>query len=140
MTPESGARVRYERRDINARALVFIALGACGASLLVLLGIGGLYRRYRSQEDAADSQLAPWSSKTQKCPPPPRLEVDLSSSLRELRESQQKRLTSYGWIDRTSGIVHVPVDRAIDRIVEHGVPEWQGSQKADSKLDKERNP
>jgi hypothetical protein len=30
---------------------------------------------------------------------------------------QQRHLQGYGWIDREKGVIHVPIDKAIDRLV-----------------------
>ncbi len=35
------------------------------------------------------------------------------------REAAQKRLSSFGWVDRQKGIAHIPIDRAMD-LVEKG--------------------
>jgi len=35
-----------------------------------------------------------------------------------LREEQLRRLESFGWVDRRGGIVHIPIDDAIDWLVE----------------------
>jgi hypothetical protein len=42
--------------------------------------------------------------------------------LRELRTREDAELNSYGWIDRTSGVVRIPIDRAIEIIAKNGVP------------------
>ncbi len=31
-----------------------------------------------------------------------------------IREAQRRRLESYGWVDRPGGVIHIPIDRAID--------------------------
>ena len=31
-----------------------------------------------------------------------------------LRETQRRQLESYGWADRPRGVIHIPIDRAID--------------------------
>jgi hypothetical protein len=36
----------------------------------------------------------------------------------ELKSAQLRHLTSYGWVDRDRGIVHVPIDRAMDLWIE----------------------
>lgn len=33
------------------------------------------------------------------------------------REARKKHLSGYGWVDRARGIVHVPIDKAMDRVV-----------------------
>jgi hypothetical protein len=32
----------------------------------------------------------------------------------ELRTQQERRLSSYGWVDREAGIARIPIERAID--------------------------
>jgi len=34
--------------------------------------------------------------------------------LQELRESEELRLGSYGWVDKENGVVHIPIDRAME--------------------------
>jgi hypothetical protein len=55
-------------------------------------------------------------------PPPPRLEVDESADLTAYRVAAQSRLHSYGWVDRASGVVSVPIERAKTLVVERGQP------------------
>ena len=43
-----------------------------------------------------------------------------------IREQGEERLHSYGWVDQGAGIVHIPIDRAIDLIVERGLPAREG--------------
>ena len=33
------------------------------------------------------------------------------------RAEQMKQLQSYGWIDRDKGVIHVPIDKAIDQLI-----------------------
>jgi hypothetical protein len=35
-----------------------------------------------------------------------------------LRESQRRSLDRYGWVDRPSGVARIPIERAIDLVVE----------------------
>lgn len=44
------------------------------------------------------------------------IEVD-DEGLR-IRAAQRARLESYGWVDRQAGIAHIPIDRAMDLVVE----------------------
>lgn len=37
-----------------------------------------------------------------------------------LRERQTERLNSFGWVDQRRGIVHIPIDEAIQLTVEEG--------------------
>lgn len=41
----------------------------------------------------------------------------LRSQAERTEEPARQRLGSYGWVDRDEGVVHVPIDRAIDLYV-----------------------
>ena len=38
-------------------------------------------------------------------------------NLKTLREEADKALTSYGWIDKTKGLAHIPIERALELTV-----------------------
>jgi hypothetical protein len=39
------------------------------------------------------------------------------ANLLELRAKQQKQATSYGWVDQKTGVVQLPIDRAMELVV-----------------------
>jgi hypothetical protein len=41
--------------------------------------------------------------------------------MEKVRESTNKMLTSYGWVKKSDGIAHIPIDRAKDMIAEKGL-------------------
>ena len=47
-------------------------------------------------------------------PPKPRLQITPRLDLAEKRKAEDATLNSYGWIDRTSGTVRIPIERAMD--------------------------
>ena len=53
--------------------------------------------------------------------PRPRLQVQPHQDLATFRAWEEIELTTYGWIDRTNGIVRIPIARAIDLLLERGV-------------------
>ncbi len=40
---------------------------------------------------------------------------------RSFRDAEVERLSTYGWMDRSTGAVHVPIERAMDLIAVRGV-------------------
>jgi hypothetical protein len=40
-----------------------------------------------------------------------------AENLKTLREEADKALTSYGWIDKTKGLAHIPIERAMELTV-----------------------
>jgi hypothetical protein len=55
--------------------------------------------------------------------PAPNLEMDdgHADQLR-LRAEQQAQLGSYGWVDRSKGVVRIPIGRAMDLLAQRGLP------------------
>ena len=62
----------------------------------------------------------PYGAQTAAATPSP--EVAPDAALKQLRATEDALLTTYGWVDRPNGIVHIPIDRAIDLIAQHGLP------------------
>lgn len=54
-------------------------------------------------------------------PPGPRLQADPEGELLEMRREMAERLGGYGWVDEAGGTVHIPIDDAIDALLERGV-------------------
>lgn len=40
----------------------------------------------------------------------------------EMRTAQQKQLNSYGWVNREAGTVHIPIEKAMDALVQESAP------------------
>jgi hypothetical protein len=55
-------------------------------------------------------------------PPAPVLEAEPGQQLQQLRSEEDKLLHSYGWVDQKAGIVHIPIDRAMDILAQRGLP------------------
>jgi hypothetical protein len=50
------------------------------------------------------------------------LQVTPERDLAVYQQDQERQLGSYGWVDEKLGIAHVPVERAMDMLLERGVP------------------
>jgi hypothetical protein len=46
----------------------------------------------------------------------------------ELRTAEDTDLNSYGWVDRTAGIARIPIDRAMQLLLERGLPDVGAGQ------------
>lgn len=63
----------------------------------------------------------------------PELQQNPEAELESQKRRMRQRLNSSGWVDQQAGIVHIPIDRAMDLLVERGLPleAWQ-SEKTES--------
>ena len=42
---------------------------------------------------------------------------DHDNRLERWKAERQRRLNSYGWVDRQKNLIHIPIDKAIDKVV-----------------------
>jgi hypothetical protein len=42
--------------------------------------------------------------------------------LQQFTEAQNAKLNSYGWIDKSAGVIRIPIDRAMDLLAQRGLP------------------
>jgi hypothetical protein len=129
---EINSAVAYEKRDVNTRTIL-IFVGALFLVLVVtFVSMRGLFGYF-----SATQNLGPGASpfdNSRALPPAPRLQVDPAVDLDQVRQSQNEMLNSYGWADKATGKVRVPIDRAMDMLIERKLPVRQAgstSQSAD---------
>lgn len=92
-------------------------------SLVTMVGVWGLFRFLEARTRATEARPSPVEAEQprtaeQRLPPEPRLEIDPRASLARLRAAEDERLTSYGWVDKPAGVVRIPVERAMELMVE----------------------
>ena len=54
-------------------------------------------------------------------PPQPRLQTDPSEDLAKFLVDEDKRLNTYYWIDKEKGIVHIPIEQAMQELAAEGI-------------------
>jgi hypothetical protein len=110
---------RVSTRVVVGFAILLTAIGAAAAILIFVLFRG--LERVSERQDAATVAAEGVERPLDRLPPRPRLEVYGARNWRAFRSAEEKRLSTYGWMDRASGSVHIPIDRAMDLIAERGV-------------------
>ena len=115
-TPKSGSGGSHETRDVNVRRIALIV-----AALLVTCAISMVatefYLRLLTAGRQASAPAAPQGF------PQPQLQQIPAADLKRLQTKFHRELTTYGWIDRNRGIVRIPVERAMELLVQRGLPE-----------------
>jgi hypothetical protein len=51
--------------------------------------------------------------------------MQLDTRAYDEKNEQLQRLHGYGWVDRDAGVVHIPIERAIERVVSEQ-QQWRG--------------
>ena len=124
----------YEHTDIDPGIAGKFALWLAIAMVLsggIVYGTFWLFEG-RTQAWNTEIQQFPLAAGQLKEPPTPRLQTQPFKDVWQLKQSQVEKLTSYGWVDQGTGVVHIPIEEAMRIIAERGgVPASGQSPPAD---------
>jgi hypothetical protein len=118
----------HERKDVDVPSLITIAFLLFLSCLIVFLVVWGMMHYFKFHEPAktADQATLPLTSIGEF--PKPRLEVKGPMDLARLRSAEDADLNTYGWMNRNSGTVRIPIDRAMQLLMERGLPDVGAGQ------------
>lgn len=109
----------YELADIRSARPIWLFVVAVFGLLIfayllgvVLVSIPGAQVRDASHAVDVNSPQAP---------PGPRIEGDPTVDGERIVREATERLESYGWVNQRQGIAHVPIERAMELLLEKGV-------------------
>jgi len=125
----------YEKGGENVRAILKIGVGIIFIAAAMYLSLWVVFRYFNNSElrEGKLREPAPLVSLREKIPPGPRIQAAPEWDLIELRKEEDKELNSYGWVDKNAGIVRIPIDKAIDLLVEKGLPARQQGGESEEK-------
>jgi hypothetical protein len=122
----------FEREDLSARAIIAFLIGLAVFVIIVHFAVTGLMRfadEYTHAHQKPKSPLVALTPDTRAVTPAeiakvpqPRLETDEATEIFGFREEEEERLNTYGWVDQKAGIVHIPIERAMQLIAQRGLP------------------
>jgi hypothetical protein len=119
---EKARAQRYERSDVQPSSLLKYGFWLAVVIFFSILGMRWLFG-YFSKTQSLGPPPSPFaSSNFRVLPPSPRLQPAPVTDLRNYRDAQQQELNSYGWIDPHNGVVRIPIDRAMDLLLQRGLP------------------
>jgi hypothetical protein len=127
MSANTGAG-NYERRDVDVPAIFTIAFLLLLSCVAIFIVVTLLMHFFKAREPAVTSGRANIPATRVRAFPQPRLEVKPGASLAELRAAEDADLNSYGWIDRPAGTVRIPIDRAMQLLLDRGLPDVGAGQ------------
>jgi len=118
----------HEQKDVDVLSLItiaFLLFLSCVITFLVVWGMMHYFKLHEPAKTAGQANLPVTSSEEF---PKPRLQIKGAVDLANLRAAEETDLESYGWIDRNSGTVHIPIDRAMQLLLERGLPDVGAGQ------------
>lgn len=112
----------YEKCDANAKWIFCVVAGLLISGIIMHFCIMGVMDRLKNTPTPADRFAGARRFATARVKNVPHLQLDSTVDLQAFRQTEDAELTTYGWIDRTSGVVRIPVDRAMDLVLQRGLP------------------
>jgi hypothetical protein len=116
-----GAGAGYEVQDASIREIIYTGIGLAAGTILICFAVLGLFRVMRSinVKEERPVMAVPVPSAF---PPQPRLQAKPWEELQIMRQNEDRVLTTYGWVNKKAGTVRIPIDRAMEIVVEKGLP------------------
>ena len=111
---------KHELRDVRSKPLVVSALVLALSVALVCVFLIWFFDKLEDRARRLDPQLSPLIGA--QTAPSPRLQTDPADDLARLRAAEERALGGYRWVDKERGVVQLPVDRAMELLLEEGLP------------------
>jgi hypothetical protein len=124
----------FERQDLQVSGILYFLLALLVGTALCLLGLRGVYAYLDHREKVSQPPVNPLVTNfpedtrhvipgyPQSVFPNPKLEEDERGQLNGILTEEVKTLYSYGWVDEKAGTVRIPIERAMDLLVQRGLP------------------
>ncbi len=119
----------HEERDANIAAVLWFALALVLTLIVVLFLVKGTLHLFSVVPTEVALPVNPATGFGAEAPPEPRLQLNAPLDLKQLREQEDAVLNGYGWVDKSSGTVRMPIERAIDLLAQRGLPPLKPSGK-----------
>jgi hypothetical protein len=116
-TDEPARQQRHEPEDVNVSSLKRCLLVAIVIIAVIQVGVWSLYLYFRNQDQRRDVRRTLVEVRPP-IPPEPRLQVNPQADFQEYLRNQQETLKSYGWVSRAEGKVRIPINVAMELVVE----------------------
>jgi hypothetical protein len=118
--PHSAPGDNYEKTDANVKGILMSGFWLAVILVVVFLAMWKTFYVMGRMEPMGKA-ASPFATE-RPVPPAPRLQVDPQTEIHSYCAAQMQALTTYQWKDQQAGIAQIPVDRAMDLIVQRGLP------------------
>ncbi|HEY1678150.1 MAG TPA: hypothetical protein VGG04_10615 [Candidatus Sulfotelmatobacter sp.] len=131
----------YERSDVGIRGVVYFLIGLAIACVFAYFVVEGLFwyldKRFEGTQPPVSPLVTNAPKDTRTIPPQygnnyekylkdafpaPQLETDEQTELNKIRLREEDTLSTYGYVDKNSGTVRIPIDRAMELLAQRGLP------------------
>jgi len=132
-----GHGTEFEPEDLGTRGVFAFMIGLAVIGVVIYFIVVGMYSFLDNYERSQMATASPLDTskgaisrvvtqddmdKTFKDNGAPMLETNERGQLRDFLMNQENQLNSYGWVDEKAGVAHIPIEHAMELIVQRGLP------------------
>jgi len=122
--------VHHDESDVNIRGIFGFAAAMIVTAIVIYLLVGAVFKYLDIRErHQAQPEYPLAAAEENRLPPEPRLQTNPRQDLTDLRAREEQTLTTYSWVDKNAGVVRIPIDEAIKKTLERGLPARTGQGK-----------
>jgi hypothetical protein len=124
-------RPGYEVSDVKPRGIVMFLIGLAVLTVILTVLLRVVFsmlearavRHDRVEPVPVEREAALRGDRqTVERPSDPQLQSNPLEALAAVRASETRILGTYGWVSREAGVARIPIDRAIDLVLQRGLP------------------
>ena len=138
---KSNGHPDFERKDISVNGVVVFLIGIAAMVVVSYFVVDVFYSVLEKHFEAQQAPVSPLVTNgqqdTRRIPPQygqdyaaylkesfpaPQLETDERTQLDKVRLGEEDILSTYDYVDKSAGTVRIPIDRAMELLVQKGLP------------------
>jgi hypothetical protein len=115
--------IQYEKTDIDIGVVTKLGVAILAVTMVTAAALVPVIRVMKGRAEKHDPPAPPVVGfGPDRKAPEPRLQERPFDDWRAMHRQQDELLTSYGWVDETKGVARIPIDEAMKRLAEKGLP------------------
>jgi hypothetical protein len=111
----------HEHTDANVWIIVKFGIWLAISAVVIHVGLGFLFALFVKQSEETVVEF-PLAGQEHRLPAAPRLQQFPENEFHEFRLREDAVLQQYGWVNRETGVVRMPIEQAMRLAVERGLP------------------
>lgn len=112
-------------RELNYRVLFWFMAVITVITVGAFVGMWYMGIGFKDRMAAQDPPVSPLLEDPDRLVPPgPSLQVESYTDWAEMLEAHREHLSTYAWTNREKGKVRIPIEEAMRRVAENGLPEF----------------
>ena len=112
----------HEHSDANIWIIVKFGLWLAISAVVIHIGLGFLFGVFVKRSEEATPRFPLAVGQERRLPAAPRLQQFPVNEFYEFRQHEDAILQNYGWVNKEAGVVRMPINEAMRRLVEGGLP------------------